>query len=258
MWSTSQLTDRQRILAYLQSDELYAAYAIGDLEPEMFVQSSFAGAAIDGQLRALVLHFRGLETPALLLMGDPGGVDAILANELRPEQVYLTYRHRHIDAARQYYRWYSAVPMWRMALRPASFRPATGDCVRLGPEHVVHLDELYVLGGGDAFSPSQVELGVFYGIFDAGNLVAAAGTHLVSRTYGIGAVGNVFVHPGHRRMGYGRATTSAVVSELLRLGSRFVILNVAQENAAAVRLYEGLGFERYCPFLECPVATAID
>ena len=258
MWSTRQLTDKREILAYLRRDELYGAYAIGDLEPEMFAQSSFAGAETDGQLRALVLHFRGLEMPALLLMGDADGVRAILANELRPEHVYLTYRQEHQDAARQFYRWKQAVPMWRMALQLARFRPTAGDCVRLRPTDVTQLEHLYALGGADAFSPAQVEWGAFYGILFGDRIIAAAGTHLVSPTYGVGAVGNVFVHPDHRRLGLGTAATSAVVAELLELGTRIVILNVAQDNKGAIRMYEHLGFARYCPFFECPVATAIE
>jgi predicted GNAT family acetyltransferase len=86
-------------------------------------------------------------------------------------------------------------------------------------------------------------------------LVAAAGTHLVSATYGVAAVGNVFTHPDHRGQGYGTVTTSAVVAELLRRGIRDVILNVGQDNAGAIGIYERLGFERYCPFLEGPAQS---
>ena len=36
MWKASELTDKAQILSYLETDRLYAAYAIGDLEPGMF------------------------------------------------------------------------------------------------------------------------------------------------------------------------------------------------------------------------------
>jgi predicted GNAT family acetyltransferase len=109
---------------------------------------------------------------------------------------------------------------------------------------------LYTLGGGDAFTPAQLEQGVFYGIEVDDRIVAVAGTHLVSPEYCVAAVGNVFTHPTHRGQGHATATTSAVISALLRVGIQDIVLNVSQTNVAAVHLYERLGFERYCPFLE--------
>ena len=153
---------------------------------------------------------------------------------------------------RAFYVWDETIPMWRMVLRPACFRPVKGGCLRLAPAHSDQLAELYALGAGNVFSPAQMQHGVFCGVFLDGQLVAAAGTHLVSPTYRVAAVGNVLTHPDHRGQGYGTATTSAVVTELLRLGIRDIILNVSQDNAAAVHIYERLGFERYCPFLEGP------
>jgi predicted GNAT family acetyltransferase len=105
-----------------------------------------------------------------------------------------------------------------------------------------------------AFHVSQMQPGVFYGLWVEGYLVAAAGTHLLSPTYGLAAVGNVFTHPSYRRKGYGLAATSAVVSALLETGIRDIVLNVSQKNLPAVRIYERLGFERYCPFLEGPAS----
>nr|HID13948.1 GNAT family N-acetyltransferase [Anaerolineae bacterium] len=252
MWKTGKLTDKSQILAYLETDRLYAAYAIGDLEPEMFTRSAWAEAERDGRMEALALHYTGLEPPALFLMGDTDGLRAILEDVLCPERVYLTCRTEHLQMIRDFYAWDETIPMWRMVLRPASFRPVEGDCVRLTSADTGQLAELYALGGGDAFSPTQVPHGVFYGIFAGGQLVAAAGTHLVGPTYGVAAVGNVFTHPDYRGRGYGTMTTSAVLAELLRLGIRDVVLNVGQENAGAIRIYERLGFELYCPFIEGP------
>jgi GNAT superfamily N-acetyltransferase len=252
MWKTSKLTGKPQILAYLETDRLYAAYAIGDLEPGMFEQSTWAGAERASRLQALALHFRGLRPPALFLMGDADGLRAILEHVLCPEWVYLTCRTGHLSMTRDFYVWDETIPMWRMMLQPASFRPVKGDCVRLGPAHSNRLTELYALGGGTALGPAQMEHGVFYGVLVDGQLVAAAGTHLASPTYGVAAVGNVFTHPDCRGRGYGTATTSAVVAELLQCGIHDIILNVSQDNAGAVRIYERLGFERYCLFLEGP------
>ena len=115
---------------------------------------------------------------------------------------------------------------------------------------VDHLHALYALGGGDAFSPTQVTQGVFYGVEQDGRLISVAGTHLVSDAYSVGAVGNVMTHPDHRGHGYATLATRAVCAELIRRGIKTIVLNVRQDNAPAIRMYEKLGFVRYCPFYE--------
>jgi predicted GNAT family acetyltransferase len=44
--------------------------------------------------------------------------------------------------------------------------------------------------------------------------------------------------------------TGAVAAELVGRGVRTVALNVNQGNATAIRVYERLGFVRYCAFVE--------
>jgi GNAT superfamily N-acetyltransferase len=249
-WKTTELTDKRHILAFLQLDRRYAAYAIGDLEDLMFEHSAWAGAEHGGQLRALVLHFRGLTIPALFLMGENDGLRAILQQSLRPERVFFMCRKEHVTTTREFYAWEGTNPMWRMVLQPRRFQPVEGDCKRLGPAHYDQLLQLYTGGGGDAFTLLQLEHGVFFGAVVQDQLVSVAGTHLVSPTYGVAALGNVFTDPDYRGRGYGTLTTAAVVSELLRLGIPDIVLNVSQANSAAIRIYERLGFERYCPFLE--------
>lgn len=250
MWVAHELSDKAQILSFLETDRLYAAYAIGDLEPDLFVQSRWAGVERAGQLRALALHFYGLSPPALFLMGDVDELRVILEGVLFPRRVYLTCREEHLAMIQGFYVWDRKVPMWRMVLPPGSFHAVGGDCVRLSISHADQLAALYALGGGGAFNPAQMGEGVFYGVFTDGQLVAAAGTHLVSPTYRVAAVGNIFVHPDHRGRGHGTVTTSAVVTELLERGICDIVLNVAQDNHLAVHVYEKLGFERYCPFLE--------
>jgi ribosomal protein S18 acetylase RimI-like enzyme len=137
-----------------------------------------------------------------------------------------------------------------MVLEAENFRPVEGDYVRLTSEFPGRLAALYAHGSTDAFSPAQLKDGAFTGIVVDGQLVAAAGTHLVSGTYGVAAVGNVFTHPNHRGKCHATVTTSGVVAELLGRGIREIVLNVAQDNDAAIHVYQRLGFERYCPFIE--------
>jgi ribosomal protein S18 acetylase RimI-like enzyme len=252
-WYTQLTTDKSTILSFLERDRLYAAYAIGDLQSPMFEQCVWAVATRSGRVGAVVLHFRGLTPPALFLMGVQGGLSAILQHCLCPALAYVTCHRRHLALVQSLYDWPDTTFMWRMVLKSVRPRPVARRCTRLDPSHAVQLGELYGLGGGDAFTPSQLRHGVFYGVEIGNQIVAVAGTHLVSQEYNVAAVGNVFTHPAHRGQGYATAATSAVISELQSAGIRDIVLNVSQDNRAAVHLYEGLGFERYCAFVEGPV-----
>jgi ribosomal protein S18 acetylase RimI-like enzyme len=244
-----ELVDTAQILAYLETDRLYAAYAVGDLEPALFAHCEWFGAEQEGRLQALALHYSGLDFPIVFLIGDADGLRAVFEDALYIEQAYFTCRQEHLEIVQGFYEW-EPIPMWRMMLRPDSFRPVDGDCVPLTPDHVAQLTTLYAHGRENAFGPKQVPGGAFYGVFENGRLVAAAGTHLISPTYGVAAVGNIFTHPDFRRRGRATAAASAVVAELLSRGMRDIVLNVNQSNETAIRIYERMGFERCCPFYE--------
>lgn len=252
LWHVRELEDKAKILACLQTDRLYAAYAIGDLEPWFFWQCRWWLAEADGRW-ALILLFGGLQPPALVCLGVPEGVAAALDYAPLPDTVYLTARPEHWPQVEARYRLRFVYPMFRMALDRGSFRPTeTGAAFRLHMGDLERLQALYACGGGeaaDAFAPYQLEQGVFYGLTVGGLLVSAAGTHLVAPHYGLAAVGNVFTHPAHRRQGYATACMGAVTAALLAQGLD-VVLNVAQVNEPAVRLYEKLGYRVHCRFLE--------
>ena len=252
MWKTRLLSNKKEILSHLETDRFYAAYAIGDLEPGMFEQSTFASAWRGDQTEALILLFSGLTPPPLFLMGKTDGLKAILETALCPEWVFLNCREGHLPTTHQFYKWEKIIPMWRMVLEPAHFNPTHTQCARLSDEHTGSLTQLYASSGIDAFDPAQVSQGEFWGIHENGRLIAAAGTHLVSPTYGVAAVGNVFTQTDYRGRGFGAATTSAVVVALLQRGISDIVLNVSQSNHTAIHLYEKLGFKRHCPFFEGP------
>ena len=81
-------------------------------------------------------------------------------------------------------------------------------------------------------------------------MVAAAGIHVAAPAEGVAGIGNVYTRRDRRGRGLAGRAIAGVVNELQRRGVRTIGLNVSQENAAAIRTYERLGFVRYCEFYE--------
>lgn len=242
-----ELHDRGEIYAFLAQDRYYAAYAIGDLEPGLFELCTWHLSVQEGRKTALTLQFKGLSPPALFAMGASEGLVFLLQEGSLPERVYLTGRPGHLPPFQEAFALGPVEDMLRMVLEPNDFLPYRGRAIRLSRRNLPSLQRLY--RGEGVFAPYQLDFGVYYGVEVEGELVSAAGTHLVSSTYQIAAVGNIFTHPSHRGQGYASVCTSAVIEELLS-HSLEIVLNVARSNEVALSLYKRLGFREYCPFIE--------
>lgn len=246
-----------RIRAILEMERAWAVYALGDLEPPHAQHCEWHLARDDS---ALLLLYRVFATPVIFTLGAPAGVEPLL-DELDVEgDMYLSVRPEILPLIRQRYTVRHERPMWRMRLKPERFvtparvESSTG-LIRLGPAHMPALEALYADGmetgeAPDFFNQPQLEQGVFYGVCERRELIAAAGTHLLSVPLSLGAVGNVYTRRDRRGRGLGRLVTAAVTAELVRLGLETIALNVSQQNTTALHVYEALGYERYCAFYE--------
>jgi ribosomal protein S18 acetylase RimI-like enzyme len=253
-----RVTDLSRIQALLDRDRAWAAYAIGDLSPE------FAGHcewhASEGEAPALVLLYQGFQPPILFAMGDPLDVMPLI-REIRVPAVSLHVREDLLAAMAPESRPTHTRAMWRMALDPAAFRPARTDgVVLLGDADLAAVTSLYDDGrahgeGPTFFHSSMLAQGTFYGVRDGAALSAVAGTHLFSAALGICTVGNVYTRRDRRRQGLGARVTSAVVRHAMARHVPTVVLNVGQENTGARRVYERLGFQIHCAFVEGEAVT---
>jgi ribosomal protein S18 acetylase RimI-like enzyme len=199
--------------------------------------------------------YRGFEVPVLFASGEPGEIATIL-DEI-PEPVL--YLHVRDEVSRMLAARGMAVepkPMWRMLLDRSQYRPErTARVARLNPADLAALRRLYACGEAvheapEFFLPSMLEDGSFFGVWEAGELAAVAGTQLIVPAEGVAAIGNVYTRRDRRGCGLAGAVTTAVVGELLRRDLRSIALNVAQANTRAVRVYERLGFVVHCGYCE--------
>lgn len=241
--------DRELLRRFLERDRLRAAYALCDLEDREFAKSKWGVAIEGGEPTCVVLEFGGLTPQPLFAMGDASGIVAVLRQVIRPRLVYLAADESLLAHIGRVYRVDPGPQMLRMVVNRQTFRPVQGPAVRLTPVDIVDLNRLYGLGFAGWLPSESIATGVYYGVRVAGRLVAAAGTHVISPTAALAAVGNVMTHTDFRNRGFAKLTTSAVTQDLLR-SCEDVVLNVRADNPPAIAAYQALGYREYCRFEE--------
>ena len=247
-------TDRAAIRARLLVDRAWSVYALGDLAPGLFEHTTWHVAE---QGDALLMVYAGLGTPVLFAIGAADRVAPLLDELDGQHLLYLLIKPEILPLLRARYVVEHETPMWRMLLDPARFAPPVTRAARLSMVDYPALVRLHADGAAtgeapDFFAPYMVEQGVFYGLYEGIELVAAAGTHIVAPAEGVAAVGNVYTRRDRRGRGLAKQVTGAVTGELLeRLPAGAVIaLNVMRANAPALAVYRRLGYATYCEFFE--------
>jgi GNAT superfamily N-acetyltransferase len=241
--------DREVIRDFLEGDRLFAAYALCDLEDREFARTRWGAAFQGDQLVAIALEYSGMTPQPLFVMGRDDGIEAILRDLIRPRAAYVAALSESLPAVESLYRVDPGPPMVRMWVDRARFRPYPADVQRLLPVEIGELNRLYQLGFASWLPSSAIAEGVYYGIRVNGKLVAAAGTHVISRTARLAVVGNVLTHLDFRGRGYAKAVTGAVTAELLRSCDQ-VALNVRSDNPPALQAYRSLGYAEHVRFEE--------
>lgn len=247
-----ELDDDALILPFLERDRRWSAYSLSDLEPPYRQNARFIGAIEGNRLTALLLLYRLPGAIALHTTGDLAAISTILARTTDlPPNPFLLVPGPHLPAIETLYRITDRWLMERMALGslipPA---PAPLPVRRLTESDETQLADLYHLWPGVFFDPLMLRSGIFYGAFDGDQLVAAAGTHVVSPRFRVAAVGGVFTHPDYRSRGLARATTGRLCQVLAEQCIDVIILNVRADNLPAIATYRRLGFVDHLPYWE--------
>ena len=238
---------RARVQRILETDRIWSAYALADLEPLEAENSTW----LVGD-RSVVLIYRGLEPPVLFAHGEEDECVGLLAQAPAGRYVFnLRAALRQRLATRLEI--VHELDMWRMVLDSRTLPANAGEgCIRLEAADLTALQVLFNdhPDRPDAFHLRQLETGVFRAVTEKDGIVAVAGTHIVAPGLRLAAVGNVFTHPARRGRGLAGRTTAAVVSALLDAGIDTIVLNVAHANDPAIRCYHRLGFREHCAYHE--------
>ncbi len=241
--------DKAELRTFLERDRLYAAYAICDLEEREFARTRWAMAWDADTPIALVLEYNGPTPQPLFAMGRDDGISAILRDLIRPRVAYVAAPRSLLTAIESAYRVDPGPSMVRMWVDRTTFRPYPATVQRLLPVEIGELNRLYQLGFASWLPSSAIADGVYYGLRVNGQLVAAAGTHVVSPAARLAVVGNVLTQIDYRGRGFATAVTGAVTADLLRTCDQ-VVLNVRSDNPPALNAYRRLGYQEHVRFEE--------
>lgn len=251
-YTVERLTDREVIRALLLPDRPYAAYALAQLQPDLFRLADWY-ASFGPEGAALVLHSRGGLGRALFATGHPAALDAVLSLHPGPRFSFGSLRPEHRRVLEKYFIFTRPQTMLRMSVSSPGFKPADGEARLLTGRDIHAVNRLYASeSGSSAYQPRHIEDGVYHGVFIDGFLVSIAGTHVVSPSEGVAVVGNVFTHPTFRGQRLATVATSATTAALLQR-CPLVVLTVEKENSPAVSVYQRLGYETQCTLHETPL-----
>ena len=242
--------DRELLREFLERHRLFAAYAICDLDDREFPRTRWAIARQGDDVVALGVEYEGGSPQPLFVLGSDAGIQAVLRDVLRPRLAYVAALPESLPAIARRYRLDPGPQMVRMGVIAERFRPVEDPGVeRLEPSDTPDLNRLYRLGFGSWLPAQSVAEGVYYGLRVHGRLVAAAGTHIVSRAARLAVVGNVMTAAEFRGRGYAKAVTAAVTAELLGFCDD-VVLNVRADNPPALNAYRRIGYLEHVRYEE--------
>ncbi|MEA3225662.1 MAG: GNAT family N-acetyltransferase [Planctomycetota bacterium] len=257
---TCCLHDKAEIEAFLRKNVYLHIYSIGDLD-DFFWHNTLWYALKDGDdIQALVMLYTVPPVPTLHAMNEEKDLMAKLLRSvlhllpgrfhahLSPGLAEVFAKRGTVESNKKHY---------KMALNDRSHFQ-TIDCsqvVRLTADDLDEMLRLYEEAyPGNWFNPRMLETGQYFGIRKENRLVSVAGVHVYSQEYKVASLGNVVTHPDHRNNGYAKAATTRLCQSLTE-STDHIGLNVKAGNAAALSLYEKLGFEIISPYYECMIST---
>ncbi len=252
--------DPATLRAFLSPDRGRFAYSLGDLDPFFWESTLWYGARdATHRLRAVIMLYLAPRRPCALVFGEDlaalGWLLEALAGHL-PPRFDLHIERELLAAASSRWRLERVTPFYRMILRRPVAPP--DEVAWLTEADLPAVEALYAASYPDnAFDPRMLTTGRYAGCRAAdGALEAVAGVHVYAPGEGVAALGNITTLPARRGAGLGARVTAAVCARLQREGVETVVLNVREDNAPAIRLYERLGFELQLRYVEA-VASGI-
>lgn len=251
-WHITPDASNDQAYALLAQDPVWNSFGLADLEPPMRDYSQFAIAAQDDSSKqAICLIVRHPSIGEVLSpFGEAEGVAAILSHLDLPQHPLIQAQEIHFPALQRHYQPETA---WRSQLRMA-ITSGQGQSHSYVPHQSVKqltvsdlpaLTDLYASNPESAFSADLFTEGLYFGAYQGERIIAAGGTHALTPAHRLAVLGNIFTAPEARGQGYATAIIAALVAALFKQQLSRVVLNVFEDNAQAIRIYQRAGFQTH-------------
>lgn len=131
---------KARLSSFLNRYEVWAGYAICDLEEDMFSKCEWYVAEQNGEIVSLCLYFKGFDPATQISFGDSSGVEEIVklvSNERLRFQIPLEHR----DVMEKHYDLQDLKLMSRMVATKETFKPVEGPAIRMHERDLPQLEK---------------------------------------------------------------------------------------------------------------------
>jgi len=249
----------EQLKAWLTQDAGRYLYELGDLDPFFWPHTRWLAWQHQQVIEALALLYHGDDLPVLLLNADNRSAARQLLAASAPQLPSPCYAHLSPglqSALPDSFTCSGGEPHLRMLLtQPQALQrwalPVAAEARVLGPDQTPEVqDFLDTHYPGNWFNARMLATGAYLGLYWQGELRAVAGVHVYAPDLGVAALGNIAVDQAFRGQNIGRLVTARLCEHLLAQGIRLIGLNVHEQNLAAIRCYQSLGFEVYRAYQE--------
>ncbi len=262
-YTICETRDQALLAEFFKTDYPRYAYLLGDLDPFFFDKSRWWVAQEKSLTKAALLRYGAFSTPVFIGLAENDAQAKLWRDALQnpPSLAHIHYRKQHVqfltnvgtlDPIGTHYRmiW---VP--RKEQRDAE-EIDLSEVVPLCTSDIEKIRELHASASpGAYFDERLLETGLCCGIWRGETLAAFAGCHVYSKKYSVAALGAIATHPAHRRQEMGTKVSLRLL-EALKSHIACICLNVHSDNAAALRIYQRLGFQVHCEYEEALLQTS--
>ncbi len=185
------ITDRGRIESFLRKDAAAHVYALADLDDFFWPETRWFAALAGGEVVALCFVLRKLDPPVLYAVSPPEDeATRSLLHSLRqdlPPRLFVNLGLGLAPVFSDTYRLDSEGVWLKMCLGRPIRVEVPANVEKLSPRHLDELRDFYAHSASAPdestsrfFEPYMLGSGAYFGVREAGRLVAAGGTHVLS------------------------------------------------------------------------------